>query len=173
MDLRVIKTRKNIKDAFFKLRSKYSLEKIRVTELCEIAVINKTTFYNHYQDIYDLSEKIEDETISSILNNFQRMDLLFKDPDAFIKGLYYAFKSNEEVVRTLFAGRMNVLVDKIEKQLNIQYPQFRDKPEMEITLSFIIHGATYVLNEPKYKESILLDTLSKIVTQIISLDDYQ
>lgn len=169
MDLRVVKTKKSIEDAFLQLRSSQPLEKIKVTELCEIALINKTTFYTHFQDIYDLSDQIEDETISSILSQFTRLDSLFTDPTTFIKGLYFLFKSNEELVKTLFSGRMDLLVDKIEKQLNFEYPQFSEQPEKEIALSFIIHGATHVLNEPKFSEEILLNTLSKIVTQIISI----
>ena len=89
--------------------------------------------------------------------------------DGFIKGMYYAFKAHEEVIRILFTGRMNVLVDKIERELINQYPQFRDAPEKEIVLSFIIRGATQVLSEPKYDEVILLDTLSKIISSIILL----
>ena len=117
MDLRIVKTRKNIRDAFLELRSVYMLEKIKVTKLCELALINKTTFYNHYQDIYALSEEIEDETISSIMNNFQHLNGLFSDPDAFMKGLYYAFKSHEKLILTLFSGRMDILINKVEKQL--------------------------------------------------------
>ena len=54
MDLRIEKTEKGIKNAFIELRSKKPLEKITVRELCEIARINKSTFYSHYKDIYDL-----------------------------------------------------------------------------------------------------------------------
>ena len=170
MDLRIIKTKKNIKNSFLALRSDHPLKKIRVTKLCETAMINKSTFYKHYQDVYDLSEKIENETIFSILNNFQRLDSLFDDPDGFIKGMYYAFKAHDDLIRTLFAGRMNILVDKIENELIILYPQFQNTPEKEIILSFIIRGATHVLSEPKYSEAVLLETLSEIITSIIMLD---
>ncbi|EKC69722.1 TetR family HTH transcriptional regulator [human gut metagenome] len=37
------------------------LEKITVKELCESARINKSTFYAHYKDIYDLSDAMEEE----------------------------------------------------------------------------------------------------------------
>ena len=43
-------------NAFLELRSKKALEKITVRELCEKAEINKSTFYTHFRDIYDLSE---------------------------------------------------------------------------------------------------------------------
>ena len=168
VDLRIVKTKKNIHEAFLELRSENMLEKIKVTKLCELALINKTTFYNHYQDIYALSEEIENETISSIMNNFQHLNDLFSNPDAFMKGLYYAFKSHEKVIVTLFSGRMDILIAKVEKQLLIQYPLLGDIPEKEIILSFLLWGASHVLNESKYEETILLDTLTKVAKQIIT-----
>ena len=56
MDLRIEKTERGIKNAFIELRSRKPLEKITVKELCESARINKSTFYAHYKDIYDLSD---------------------------------------------------------------------------------------------------------------------
>ena len=48
MDLRVLKTKKNIRDAFLELRKNLSLEEIKVNALCEKAMVNKTTYF---QDI--------------------------------------------------------------------------------------------------------------------------
>ena len=67
MDLRIEKTERGIKNAFIELRSRKPLEKITVKELCESARINKSTFYAHYKDIYDLSDAMEEE-VSSIRN---------------------------------------------------------------------------------------------------------
>jgi hypothetical protein len=131
-------------------------------------MINKTTFYNHYQDVYDLSEEVENETISSIMNNFQHLNDLFSNPDAFMKGLYYAFKYHEEVIVTLFSGRIDILIGKVERQLLIQYPLLSDIPEKEIILSFLLWGASHVLIESKYEENILLDTLTRVAKKIIT-----
>jgi len=167
MDLRIVKTRNNIREAFLKLRSKNSLEKIRVTELCEIAIINKTTFYKHYQDIYALSEEIENETIKSILNSFEHIDSLFSDPQGFVKGLYYALKSHEKLILTLFSGRINVLIDKVERQLKTHYSSLTNDPEKDIVISLLIRGASQVLLESKYNETTLLDTVANITKRII------
>ena len=52
MDIRIEKTRQSIINAFIELRSHKELERITIKELCEKAQINKSTFYAHYQDIY-------------------------------------------------------------------------------------------------------------------------
>ncbi|WP_438838952.1 TetR/AcrR family transcriptional regulator [Streptococcus pluranimalium] len=56
MDKRVIKTKKAIKDAFVTLRQDKPIEKIYVENLCREALINKSTFYRYYTDIYGLVE---------------------------------------------------------------------------------------------------------------------
>jgi hypothetical protein len=169
MDLRVIKTRKSIREAFLQLRAEAPLEKIKVTELCELAMINKTTFYKHYQDIYALSEEIEDETILSIMKDFLQMDCLFTDPAGFFKGLYYAFISNQELILILFSGRMDVLIGKVEKQLIVHYPRLNAMPERRTLLSLLLWGGSHVLTEGRYPEEVLLDTLTRATQSIISM----
>ena len=74
MDLRVQRTRMNIRDAFIELRSRKPIEKITVKELAEAAFINKATFYQHYADLYDLSESMEDELIDNIIGSIPHPD---------------------------------------------------------------------------------------------------
>ena len=173
MDLRIVKTRKNIREAFLTLRSKEALEKIKVTELCELAMINKTTFYKHYNDIFALSDEIENETILSIMGSFERMDAMFDAPEEFMKGLYYAFKSHEEIITILFSGRMSFLIDKVEKQLIAHYPWISGKPENEIILSFFLWGASHVLSESRFEETALLNILTRVSKQVITFFDNQ
>jgi len=46
--------------------------------------------------------------------------------------------SQNETIMTLFSGRMNTLIDKVEMQLITHYASINDKPEKEIMLSFLI-----------------------------------
>ena len=47
-----------IKKAFFILLENQELNSIKVSEICKLANINRSTFYANYVDIYDLAEKI-------------------------------------------------------------------------------------------------------------------
>lgn len=60
-DHRVRVTKTLIRKAFTELLTKKPIQSISIKELCELAGINRGTFYAHYQDIYDLRQKIEDE----------------------------------------------------------------------------------------------------------------
>lgn len=169
MDLRVVKTRENIRRAFLELRGENALEKIKVTHLCEVARINKTTFYKHYQDIYALSDEIENETILSIMDNFDEINSLFTNPAGFIKGLYYAFLSHQELILILFSDRMDVLIRKIEKQLMAQYANLSMTPEKQILFSFLLWGGSHVVMESRFEETVMLETLTKAMKDIIQI----
>lgn len=56
-------TKKVIREAFVKLLQDKPIEKIRISELCELADIHRGTFYQHYQDIYDLQDSIRQELL--------------------------------------------------------------------------------------------------------------
>ncbi len=65
-DLRVRYTRKVIQDAFWTLLKEKPLAKITVKEVCELAQINRGTFYKHYLDCYDLLDKMQGEVIAQL-----------------------------------------------------------------------------------------------------------
>ena len=53
-DLRVIKTRNNLFNSLATLMKDKSFEEIKVSDICNEALINRSTFYSHYQDKYEL-----------------------------------------------------------------------------------------------------------------------
>lgn len=57
-------TRMVLKDSLIELMKKKSISGITIKELCENADINRTTFYAHYTDQYQLLKSIEDETLA-------------------------------------------------------------------------------------------------------------
>ena len=57
------KAQKRIFRAFLELSGVKSIDKITVSELCERADVNRSTFYRYYYDIYDLQSKMQDYSI--------------------------------------------------------------------------------------------------------------
>jgi len=66
-DRRRRKTKQAIYKALIMLMNQKELRKITVQELCDSADIHRATFYYHYQDIFDLYEKIEDEITGEVI----------------------------------------------------------------------------------------------------------
>ena len=57
-DLRIKRTQRAIKDAFYSLVEEKGFEHITVKDITERAMISRNTFYLHYEDKYDLLNKI-------------------------------------------------------------------------------------------------------------------
>lgn len=53
-DLRIRRTRKLLWDALMTLLNEQDFEKISVKDICEQAMVHRTTFYKHYEDKHDL-----------------------------------------------------------------------------------------------------------------------
>ena len=169
MDRRIAKTKAAIKDAFMHLRANKGLEKITVKELCETADINKSTFYVHYKDIYDLSNQLTSDIISKIFENLPKdTPYSFMNPELFTTELTLAFDRNRTELQILFSGNQSVrfssiLEAEIKKAIFKSYPDLRDNSELNILLSYCIHGAYNAqMSNPDVPMETLLAVLSKI-----------
>lgn len=65
-DLRVVKTKRAIREALLRLVKEKDFAKVSVRDLCDYAEINRGTFYLHYQDKFDLLERIEQELLDTL-----------------------------------------------------------------------------------------------------------
>ena len=65
-DRRVQYTRMVLRDSLVKLLHEQPIDKISVKALCEAADINRSTFYNHYKDQYDMLQKIQEEVLEDL-----------------------------------------------------------------------------------------------------------
>ena len=61
---RVRLTKLMLKDALVDLLEKTPLQQITITEICERAEINRTTFYKYYSSECDLYDDIENDFIT-------------------------------------------------------------------------------------------------------------
>jgi AcrR family transcriptional regulator len=52
-----------LRDSLIEIMKEKPVTKITIKELCEKADINRTTFYAHYRDQYDLIRQMEEETL--------------------------------------------------------------------------------------------------------------
>lgn len=168
-DLRVIKTRKLIKETFFKMRETMPLEKIHVRELCKQAMINKSTFYNHYTDIYDLSAQLEKEAISEFINRFRERDKLLEDPKLFLMSMPKAFDENLSLLMPLFKDRFDEAFYEIERQLKDEYDNRQLTEKEDIRITYILGGALHTLRtlkfEKGYSDELLADTVAQMIRQ--------
>ncbi|GFI70467.1 hypothetical protein IMSAG249_02296 [Lachnospiraceae bacterium] len=72
-DIRIRHTKENIRKSFFTLLSQKEFCQITVTDICNLAEINRSTFYKHYLDIIDLLEQTENEILDKIRKLWKKL----------------------------------------------------------------------------------------------------
>lgn len=90
-------TKNIIRESFLSLLLEKPVEKITVTELCAKADINRSTFYAHYLDVYDLKERIEQEFFHQISAVIRRENAGWSMLD-----ITKALQANADFCRSLF-----------------------------------------------------------------------
>ncbi|MBQ6164514.1 MAG: TetR/AcrR family transcriptional regulator [Clostridia bacterium] len=92
VDRRVIKTKERIREVFIDLLAEKPIKSITVKELSERADINRATFYLHYEDVFDLQARLEDDALEQFENVCSGLNVSFSDEEfteAFIRLLEF------------------------------------------------------------------------------------
>ena len=70
-DLRVMRTRKLIRDAFMDMVGEVGVARITVKDLTERAGINRKTFYLHFESIEALYDSVMNEVMNDFFDNYE------------------------------------------------------------------------------------------------------
>ena len=179
IDLRVLKTRKLIRDAFLKLIEEKGFEDITINDISDNAMINRSTFYLHYTDKYDLLDKTVDDVITKLMN--------LVEPEAHVQGEnleLVKFKQNiQEILKTveedgnfykailgehgMIAVRkklLNTLKQKLEKSLPEQ-TSIKRELLLELASSVYLEAITWWLNNGmEYSNSYMAEQITWFIT---------
>lgn len=126
MDLRDNRTKLSVKKAFFDLLSKKDLRKINIDEICNQAMIGRSTFYNHYHDKYDFLEK-ENQKICEIINDNLRERFLFEDVEDIFTKLFDSIDTDSFIILIEIQEEGVNLKKDIHKILETHFTKFATK----------------------------------------------
>jgi AcrR family transcriptional regulator len=120
-DLRIIRTYKSLTEAFLQLMSEKHFEDITINELCERAMIRRTTFYKHFADKYEFFRFF----VWRLQTDFDAINPAsadFKDSQSFyisiLQHLIIFFKEHEKFVQnTLNSNLLPTLLDILSEQI--------------------------------------------------------
>lgn len=152
MDKRTVKTEKIIKDAFFKFLKTKSAEKITVTEICREADINRSTFYDHYEDMPNFIKSIEDDVVTQCLQilNLYHYD---KDTQYLLGSFFSAIKENKNLFSLMFQTPYSNCWNKYkEESKKLARPVWLkesnlSEPEVDFLLEYMLGGTYGVMNQ--------------------------
>lgn len=105
-------TKSVIRESYISLLSEKPIGKITVTEICELADINRGTFYQYYKDVYHLQETIEEELYAKMesMQPLRKDDSLAEITHAALSLLY----AEKEICRVVLSASTDVpFVEKI------------------------------------------------------------
>ena len=139
-------TKRLIKEALLDILKTKSIQMITVRELCDAAGVNRTTFYNHYNGVYEVLGEIED----NFLEQFRKEDNL---PDSeyslelHMEKLLHWLMQNSDIALLLLTNNVdpNFSIKLMQgkpnstvwKRIVNQYPE----NERELLVEFISGGA--------------------------------
>ncbi|MGN1317984.1 MAG: TetR/AcrR family transcriptional regulator [Lachnospirales bacterium] len=147
---RITLTKRLLKESLIELMAKKSIEKISITELCQTAGINRTTFYNHYGNQFDVLRDIEIEVASDLEKIWQekskksdwtlikRVEILcsyFQKNKKLSKLLFKNNNSDSEFATLLFNTPH---VESIYERL---FTDEKDELNKDLMTTFSTHGA--------------------------------
>ncbi len=152
-DLRFIKTEKLIRETYLALKKQQEAP-VKVTELCNAALINKTTFYAHYETMESLHNSICKETVKNLLDGCELADQAFEHMEGFVYALMNAILAEEDTLSALYGSNTSGMLKDFEEELLKIYLQEEEDPDRRNKITFCIGGASRLLFTSRDPESI-------------------
>lgn len=84
-DLRVTKTKKNLYQGLLTLMKEKTFEEIKVTDICNEALTNRSTFYDHFNDKYELLNSLITDLETSLMEKLNENDVNNNPKEYYLK----------------------------------------------------------------------------------------
>ena len=109
--------RKKIQEAVIELLKDHKIEQLKVTQICKLAQINRSTFYDNYEDIYDMISQLRDYVASQYQKKLKKYQ-----NDSFLTMLK-RIQTNPEIYQLFFRLSLDIdFSDRYNLGKWIKYP---------------------------------------------------
>lgn len=119
IDLRIIKSKNAIKNAFLDLMEEKGYANITITDIAKRAMINRKTFYIHFETKEALYNSISNELLSILsptLNKLQNLDS--KEQRQYVINMLLHFKEHKDIFNILVKDKTNPdFLNKLKEKL--------------------------------------------------------
>lgn len=155
-DRRISMTKRMLKDALIGMLEEKDIYHISIRELCERADVNRTTFYKHYGNPFDLLDDMEQDLLRLIektiaedkkhsTNTVEQLLIFFEKDIDFVRLLLNS-NVDPEFPKKLFS--LAIVASSIEKQMKNAPPT-----EYEYIHCFVLYGAYEIVRAWVNKEN--------------------
>lgn len=171
---KIINTKKSLSKSLIYLLNKNAITEIDVSQLCTYAGVNRTTFYKHYNSLYDLLNELINEFFKKIEILFLKVNVN-ENTTSKIAFLLKYLKQNREFVSVIMNN--NTLTTISQRLITLDFVDSLIKTNIQYRKSvyindnyyidFIISG-WYAVIKRWVNENCALDenTLARLLTSI-------
>ena len=174
-DLRIIKTNNTLYDALINLLKEKTFEEIKVSDICQKALVNRSTFYAHFNDKYELFMSLINslkESLQTELKSIEETNLkdyYLKMIEVFLNHI----EGKEQIYKSILINNrssiiMDMIYDTITEDINQKVTKNdKDVPNEIFTayyLGAIVNtGIEWFKNDKKYSKEEILEYLDKLM----------
>lgn len=176
-DARVRYTQKVLKESLLKFLKEKPINKITVKEVCDLAELNRATFYSHYNDCFALLDSIETELVEAFGQSLVHEKSF--SVTSMIEAFYGIIENNREACSVLIIGhpgspvlqRMIALardnsIDCWRKEL----PKATEA-DLDLLYTHLSNGLLHVFVEgcDKYDKETIIEFVNRMVKSSLTL----
>ena len=144
-----VRTKKNIRESCLLMLLNKKNDELEVKELCKVAGISRTTFYNHYQSLDGLFIDCLENKLSRLSNELKNKNY---DEDDYLDSLLFDlsvfFKSDQEQISSLVSVTgsysyeyiKNIVNDNLMKWLNLYHDDLLENNDFRMYISLCSHS---------------------------------
>lgn len=184
-DLRIVKTKKILFNSLLNLMKIKNFEKIKISDICEESLVNRSTFYAHYDDKYELLIDLFEERKLSLLKDFEDNENKAFSKEYLMELLSILIdhiEENKEIYSAILANNRNgilidFLIDAIEKDVSEKLKGNSEIKNSDLPLDIIVKfyaggliniGIDCITRTKKYSKKELLLYIDKLIPDKIS-----
>lgn len=145
-DLRITRTRKLLSSTLLDMMEEESIEKISVIDLCNKAMVNRATFYAHFEDKYHLLSSALEDLKDSVYENFTKCNNTLSSPQEALVAMTnmaidFLYDEQSHVYNIILHNRNGKIVETLEnsiaQSIKYQLSKFKDTYEARMPSSLI------------------------------------
>ncbi len=167
---RVKYTKRVLKESLSYMLEKEDIDHISITELCEIADLNRSTFYRYYGSQYDLLKDIENDYLETLEKELKEET----DPKITLNKILSFIKNNLVISKSILNERRDynfksrlLSLDSLLENLNSHYPSLRSEDKEYLDTFIISGGYSLIVKWVKQDCKVEIDTLIEIILNFV------
>lgn len=177
-DLRILKTKNTLYQTLEDLMRNKTFEEIKVSDICSKALINRSTFYSHYNDKYELLSEYINSLKDSLTIELKKNTSIKNTKEYYLEMIKLLLNHIDEK-RNTYLGiminnknsvMMDILYDVIDKTLTEQISEenHNNRVPTGVISKFYIGGVLNVCtewlkNNNKYSKQEIIDFLDMLI----------